>query len=141
MKLSRSVGYALVAVGHIAQSPPSDPVLAKTISKEHKIPLDYLLKILQQLVRANLLNGIRGPKGGFKLQRPSNKITFLDIVEAVDGPFVTTPTLGGAKASPSFDQKVASAYAKASREAAGILKKTTVASLGKPGGKAAGKRK
>ena len=139
MKLSRSVGYGLVAVGQIAQSSTSDPVLAKTISKEHKIPLDYLLKILQQLVRAGILNGIRGPKGGFKLQRPANKITLLDVVEAVDGPFVTTPDLGGAKATPSFDQKVASAYSKASRDAANILKKTTIASLGNPGRK--GKKK
>ena len=140
MKLSRSVGYGIVAVGHIAQSPPSDPVLSKTIAKEHKIPLDYLLKILQQMVRAGILNGIRGPKGGFKLQRPANKITILDVVEAVDGPFVTTPTLGGAKASPSFDQKVASVYTKASRNAADILKKTTVANLGNPGRKAKGKK-
>jgi Rrf2 family transcriptional regulator, cysteine metabolism repressor len=141
MKLSRSVGYAIVAVGHIAQSPPSDPVFAKTIAKEHKIPLDYLLKILQQLVRANILNGIRGPKGGFIVLRPANKITVLDIVEAVDGPFISTPNLGGAKASPSFNQKVASAYTKASREAANILKKTTIASLGNPGRKATRKKK
>ena len=81
------------------------------------------------------MNGIRGSKGGFKLQRPATKITFLDIVEAVDGPFISTPNLGGAKASPSFDQKVSSVYLKVSREAASILKKTTVASLENPDAK------
>ena len=141
MKLSRSTGYGIVAVGHIAQSPPSDPIRARTISIKHKISLEYLHKILQRLVTANILNGIRGPKGGFKLQRPANKITFLDVVEALDGPFITTPYLGGTKASPSLNQKVASVYVKASRDAATILKKTTIASLGNPGRKAKGKRK
>ena len=131
MKLSRSVGYALVAVGHIAQSPSSDLITAKTIAKEHKIPLNYLLKILQQLVQAKMLNGTRGRNGGFSLQRPPTKITLLNIVEAIDGPLVSTPNIRATKLSSSFDQRLSNAYLKAFRVAARVLDKTTIAaSLG-----------
>jgi Rrf2 family protein len=86
MKISRSTGYALVAVGYVAQYYREGAVLASRISKQYNIPLEYLLKILQQLVRANVLRSKRGPRGGFFLARPAENITLLEIIEAVDGP-------------------------------------------------------
>jgi len=86
MKISRSTGYALVAVGYVAQYYREGAVLASRISKQYNIPLEYLLKILQQLVRANVLRSKRGPRGGFFLARPAESITMLEIIEAVDGP-------------------------------------------------------
>ena len=64
MKISRSTGYGLLASGYIAKNEKDGIVLSQTISKEYNIPLEYLLKILQQLVRANLLRSKRGPRGG-----------------------------------------------------------------------------
>jgi len=89
MKISRSTGYALVAVGYIAQNYKEGAVLAARISKEYGIPLEYLLKILQQLVRANVLRSKRGPRGGFFLARPADSITLLEVIEAVDGPLMS----------------------------------------------------
>ncbi|MHC4237653.1 MAG: RrF2 family transcriptional regulator [Planctomycetota bacterium] len=89
MKISRSTGYALVATGYIAQNYKDGAVLAARVSKEYKIPLEYLLKILQQLVRANVLRSKRGPRGGFFLARPAETITMLEVIEAVDGPLVS----------------------------------------------------
>jgi len=89
MKISRSTGYALVAVGFIAQNYKDGAVLAARISKEYGIPLEYLLKILQQLVRANVLRSKRGPRGGFFLARPAEDITLLEVIEAVDGPLTS----------------------------------------------------
>lgn len=89
MKISRSTGYALVAVGYIAQNYKDGAVLAARVSKEYNIPLEYLLKILQQLVRANVLRSKRGPRGGFFLARPSESITLLEVIEAVDGPLMS----------------------------------------------------
>lgn len=86
MKISRSTGYALVSVGYIAQNYKEGAVLAARVSKEYGIPLEYLLKILQQLVRANVLRSKRGPRGGFFLARPDTDITLLEVIEAVDGP-------------------------------------------------------
>ena len=74
MKISRSTGYALVAVGYIAQHYQDGAVLAQRVAKAYNIPLEYLLKILQQLVRANVLRSKRGPRGGFFLAKPAEKL-------------------------------------------------------------------
>jgi len=86
MKISRSTGYALVAVGYIAENCQCGPVLSTRISKEYGIPLEYLLNILQQLVRANVLRSKRGPRGGFLLAHDPKDISMLQIIEAIDGP-------------------------------------------------------
>ncbi|MHC5060626.1 MAG: RrF2 family transcriptional regulator [Planctomycetota bacterium] len=88
MIISRSTGYALVAVGFIAENNKDGAVLASKIAKEYEISLEYLLKILQQLVRANILKSKRGPGGGFSLARPAEHINLLQIVESVDGPLL-----------------------------------------------------
>lgn len=129
MKLTRSAGYALVAVGNIARAPKNQPVLAKSIAKQYKIPLDYLLKILQQLVRAHILSSIRGPRGGFMLARTATRISVLEVIEAVDGPFVTQPVLSKSKSDAAYTQRLASTYQKASKDAAQILSKATIAQL------------
>ena len=86
MRLNRSVGYGLMAVAYVALHSKDGLVMAAKVAKAYKIPLEYLLKIMQQLVRANVLSSKRGPGGGFRLARPANEITMLEIVEAVDGP-------------------------------------------------------
>jgi Rrf2 family protein len=88
MKVSRSVGYAMVAVGYIGQHYQAGAVLSQTVSKEYDIPLEYLLKILQQLVKVNVLRSKRGPRGGFILAKAAEEITLLEIIEAIDGPMV-----------------------------------------------------
>ena len=93
MKIGRSAAYAIIATGYIAQQPEKKTILSHDISKEYDIPLEYLLKILQQLVRRNILRSKRGPRGGFTLARPASKITMLQILEIVDGPMVNHMTI------------------------------------------------
>lgn len=116
MKISRSTGYALIAVGYIAQNTDEGAVLAARISKEYGIPLEYLLKILQQLVRANVLRSKRGPRGGFFLARPAETITLLEIIEAVDGPMVSHLHLAEQTKNARFSQKMESVCRKATDE-------------------------
>ena len=85
MRITRSTAYALLAVGYVAKNQDEGLVRSENIAKQYEIPLEYLLKILQQLVRAKVLRSKRGPQGGFWLARPTNKITMLEIIEAVDG--------------------------------------------------------
>ncbi len=106
MKISRSTGYALVAVGYIAQHYQQGAVLAARVSKEYTIPLEYLLKILQQLVRANVLRSKRGPRGGFFLARPAEEITMLEIIEAVDGPMISHLLLAEQTQNAPFSLKM-----------------------------------
>ena len=83
MRLSRSTDYALKAVAFIKKNEGAGIVLSASISAEYDIPLEYLLKILQQLVRAGLLLSKRGPRGGFSLAK--KKITILEVIEGIEG--------------------------------------------------------
>lgn len=50
------------------------------------VPLEYLAKVFTKLAKAKLVLATEGVRGGFKLGRPSDEITLLDIVNAIDGP-------------------------------------------------------
>ncbi len=122
MKLSRSTGYGLIAVGYIAQYGDSNSaVLASTISEEYGIPLEYLLKILQLLVRSNVLRSKRGPRGGFYLAKPHEETTLLSIVEAVDGPMSNQLQLPDKAKDISFILKISEACEKATEKTKEVL--------------------
>ena len=125
MKISRSTAYALLAVGYVARHHDKKVTLSQDISKEYDIPLEYLLKILQQLVRANVLRSKRGPRGGFSLARAANKLTMLQVLEAVDGPMAGQLKLGGSK----FGVRAERAYEKAVAQAQAVLAKTRLSDL------------
>jgi len=55
------------------------------IAEEKCIPKHFLSKILQLLVKHKLLISMRGPSGGFKLGRPANDISLIEIVDVIDG--------------------------------------------------------
>lgn len=129
MKISRSTGYALVAVGYIAQNYQDGAVLAARVSKEYSIPLEYLLKILQQLVRANVLRSKRGPRGGFFLARPAEEITLLEIVEAVDGPMISHLHLAEQTQNAPFSLKMEDICRKATDEVRDIYGKAKLSKL------------
>jgi len=129
MKISRSTGYALLAVGYLAQHQKQRIVLSQDISKKYDIPLEYLLKILQQLVRANLLRSKRGPRGGFSLARPVKRITLLQVIEAVDGPMVSQLDLAEHARGEKFAARVEQTYSKALAQAKAVFEKAKIADL------------
>ena len=129
MRVSRSTGYALLAVGYIAKNQGDGVVLSQNISKQYDIPLEYLLKILQQLVRANVLRSKRGPRGGFSLAKLTNKITMLEVIEAVDGPLTGELNLSDQAGRDPYAVKAEQTYNKAISQARGVFQKTKLASL------------
>ena len=87
MKLTRASSYALHAVAYMAAQKQLDkPVASHTIAQNRGIPERFLLKVLKPLVSARVLMSIKGPNGGYRLARPANDISMLEILEAVDGP-------------------------------------------------------
>ena len=129
MRISRSTGYALLAVGYIAQHQEQEVILSQSISKEYNIPLEYLLKILQQLVRANVLRSKRGPRGGFSLAKPAKKITMLQVIEAVDGPMVGQLNIAEQTRGEKFSVRAEQIYEKAIAQARSVLEKAKLSDL------------
>ncbi len=89
MKISTTARYGLIAAGCIAEQADGGWVMAETISDKYDIPLAYLLKIMKEMAKANVLRSKRGPGGGYTLARPVKEITLLEIIEAVEGPIST----------------------------------------------------
>lgn len=129
MKISRSTGYALMAVGYIAQHQDEKIILSQDISKKYDIPLEYLLKILQQLVRTNVLRSKRGPRGGFSLAKSAKKITMLQIIEAVDGPMTGQLNLAEQMRGARFGVRADKVYEKAIAQAKAVFAKTKLSDL------------
>lgn len=87
LKLSRKTLLALEAVIDIAFNARPEPVQAKEITARQGVPQRYLEQVMQQLVRAGVLKGVRGPRGGYRLARERRRISVGDIVrvaEAID---------------------------------------------------------
>jgi Rrf2 family protein len=71
---------------HIAGEKPNTPIASHEIAQAHDIPERFLLKVLKPLVSAGLLYSVKGPHGGYRLARPANQISVLDVIEGVEGP-------------------------------------------------------
>lgn len=84
LRMSRKIVLALEAVLDIAYNGRPHPVQSKDITKRQGIPQRYLEQALQQLVRAEILKGVRGPRGGYTLARERRKITLGDILRVVN---------------------------------------------------------
>ena len=82
--ISATAEYALRAVVFLAQTPEL-PRTAQEISEGTKVPVGYLSKILQALVRKELITSQRGLGGGFTLCKDIGEITVYDVFAAVDG--------------------------------------------------------
>lgn len=85
MKLPESTEWVLHATASLAQLDPGSTASAAQLAEHYGLPAAYLAKQLQALVRAGVLTAITGPRGGFRLARPADQITMLQVVEAVDG--------------------------------------------------------
>lgn len=90
MKLSRTVSYAVQAVLRLAEAESAGAVPCSKLAAEGNLPERFLLQILRHLVTHGILQSERGVKGGYMLVRAPDKISLLDIVEAIEGPFDTT---------------------------------------------------
>nr|AIA16868.1 PASTA domain protein [uncultured bacterium]AIA17015.1 FAD binding domain protein [uncultured bacterium] len=66
--------------------PPDRYIPTRDLATFHGVPKEYLSKALQALAQAGLVESTLGPSGGYRLSRKPEDITFLDIVEAIEGP-------------------------------------------------------
>jgi Rrf2 family protein len=85
MKLSDGVEWGVHACVLLAVLPPEAALPAARLAEYHGVPSAYLAKHLQALARAEVLETVKGPRGGYRLSRPPAEISVLDVVEAIDG--------------------------------------------------------
>ena len=85
MKVKNSVEQAICLLIMIAHSDKNTPLKSYNISKSLGVSDSYLKKIIRQLVVAGLITSEAGKNGGVSLKHSPNKISLLDIFEAIEG--------------------------------------------------------
>jgi Rrf2 family protein len=95
LQISRKIEYGLRAMVCLAAQPAATVVPFREIARRMDVPEDFLAKILKTLVSRGLVASARGAHGGYRLTKPPKEITFLDVIEAVEGPFVVSLCGGG----------------------------------------------
>lgn len=83
LRLSKKMLFAIEAVVDIAYHSGGQPVQSGDITRRQGIPRRYLEQVLQRLVRAKILSGVRGPRGGYNLARERRRITVGEIIRIV----------------------------------------------------------
>lgn len=101
MKLSTKGRYAMVALADLALASAEDLVTLSAIAKRQDISLPYLEQLFVKLRRANLVESVRGPGGGYKLARAPEEIRVSEILEAVDETVSAMHTGAGASGAVS----------------------------------------
>ncbi|HTO33245.1 MAG TPA: Rrf2 family transcriptional regulator [Pararhizobium sp.] len=86
MKMSEGVEQAIHSVAMLSGLSENSVLSAAAIAEFHGVSTSYLLKHLQALSGAGILETVPGPKGGYRLAKKPANITLLDVVLAVEGP-------------------------------------------------------
>lgn len=80
---SRKLFYVVEAVLTIAYNTGQGAISSRDIAERQGLPPRYLEQLMQRLVKAGLLRGVRGPHGGYVLAKERRKISIADIYEAL----------------------------------------------------------
>lgn len=85
-RLSRAAEYAIRGIAYLADNAGDEVVESEKIAKAEGVPAAYLAKLFQALAKKGFVRSVRGPEGGFILAMSPERISLLDIIEAVEGP-------------------------------------------------------
>ena len=85
MLYSKSAKYAIKSLTSLVGLSQDQYRTAGEVAECQEVPADFLSKIFQRLAKEGLLDSQKGRGGGFRLERPAEEISLLEIVHAVDG--------------------------------------------------------
>lgn len=137
MILRNQVEWAIHCCGILAALPEGNFLATKDLAEFHGVPKEYLSKALQALSQAGIVHTTLGPRGGYRLAKSVDEISFLDIVEAIEGRRSTFECTEIRKNNPCRSPKakdsgpcaIARAMYQADQAWRNELKKKTLASL------------
>lgn len=129
MRISQKLEYACRAVVCLAKHyDGSSVVKVEDIAVEEAIPASFLVQILNELKRAELVQSKRGKAGGYSLHRPPSAISLADLVHALEPGLVEPPPEPHGQSGAS----VQAAWAKISKSLNSDLRELTFDTLAAP---------
>src|SRR5262245_32855043 len=94
MRLTTKGRYAVTAMLDLALHQGEGPVSLADVSRRQELSLSYLEQLFARLRRAGLVVSVRGPGGGYLLQREDARIFVAEIIDAVNENYDTTACEG-----------------------------------------------
>ena len=85
MRMSQGVEWALHCCHLLTGLPADASASSSQLAEFYQLPAAYLSKHLQTLARAGVMAALPGPQGGYRLARPADQISVLDVVMAIEG--------------------------------------------------------
>ncbi|KIL42232.1 Rrf2 family transcriptional regulator [Gordoniibacillus kamchatkensis] len=85
MQFSKSTDYALHALIHLAQSERRNNIGIKELCATLGVSESYLSKIMSKLRQDGIVRAVPGVNGGYELARPAGEITFLEVIQVIEG--------------------------------------------------------
>ena len=95
MKLTRAGEYAIRFVLFLAKQEPGTLHSRREVAEAMDIPYPFLSKVANYLTKTGLVNVAQGAKGGYRLARPKEEISLLDVIQAVEGEIFLNECLCG----------------------------------------------
>ena len=86
MLFSTKAEYGVRLMVELGRRSGTEPVALAAVAEAETLPLSYLEHLVAKLRHVGLVTSVRGAHGGYKLARPAEEITMLDVVEALEGP-------------------------------------------------------
>jgi Rrf2 family protein len=93
LKLTTKSEYALLALLFLARNSGEFYFSVQNIASAQEIPPKFLEQILLTLKRARYVSSAKGPRGGYRLQRPASEITLAEIIRLFDGALAPTESV------------------------------------------------
>ena len=84
LKIAKSVEYSILALRFIANNQDLECVSTKEISERENIPYDLLAKLMQKMVKHNIILSKQGKMGGYTLNVRPEQISINDVILALD---------------------------------------------------------
>lgn len=85
IRVSAKAEYAARAVLQLSMGAGSKPMQLAEIAKAQKVPREFLVQVMSDLVRAGLVSSRRGTQGGYRLRFRPEEIHLKQVIEAIDG--------------------------------------------------------
>jgi FeS assembly SUF system regulator len=89
LRVTKLTDYATVVLTALAAR-PDDVLSAPELAEQAGLEAPTVAKLLKPLAQAGLVEGFRGANGGYRLARPAESISLVEIVEAMEGPLGMT---------------------------------------------------
>ncbi|HLS83455.1 MAG TPA: SUF system Fe-S cluster assembly regulator [Arenimonas sp.] len=93
LRVTKLTDYATLVLAALAAT-PDQRCSAAELAEQSRLEATTVAKVLRPLAHAGLVEGLRGPGGGYRLARPAPEITLIAIVEAIEGPLGMTECSG-----------------------------------------------